>query len=78
VAVIGWFGFFLPARAPADVVQRLNAAIGSALRSQDVVDSLAAAFMEPMPSTPAQLAQLLRTETDFWGGLVKSVGFSPE
>ncbi len=75
---VGWFGFFLPARAPADVVQRLNTGIAGALRSQDVVDSLATAFMEPMPTSPAQLAQLLRTETEFWAGLVKTVGFSPE
>lgn len=37
-----WFGFFLPARAPAEVVQRLNAGIRSALASQDVIDGLAA------------------------------------
>jgi len=78
LAYVGWFGFFLPARAPQDVVQRLNAGIRGALASPDVVDSLATAFMEPMPTAPAELAAMLKTETDFWAGLVKTVGFTPE
>lgn len=75
---VGWFGFYLPARTPQDMVQRLNAGIRSALAAPEVVDSLATAYMEPMPTTPAQLASLLKTETQFWGGLVKTIGFTPE
>ena len=73
-----WFGFFLPARAPAEVVQRLNAGIRSALASQDVIDGLAASYLEVAPTSPARLAAMLRADTDFWGPLVKSVGFTPE
>lgn len=75
---LGWFGFYLPAKAPPEVVQRLNAGIRTALASQEVIDSLAAAYMEPMPTSPAQLAATLRTEAEFWGQLVKVVGFTPE
>ena len=78
LAYVGWFGFFLPAKAAPDVVQRLNESIRAALTSPDVVESLAGAYMEPMPTAPAQLASMLKTETEFWAGLVKSVGFSPE
>ena len=78
LAYTGWFGFFLPAKASPDVVQRLNAGIRQALSSQDVVDSLATAYMEPMPTAPTQLAQMLKAETDFWAGLVKTIGFSPD
>lgn len=74
----GWFGFYLPAKAPTEVVQRLNADIRAALASQDVIDSLAAAYMEPMPTSPAQLAATLKTETEFWARLIKLVGFTPE
>jgi tripartite-type tricarboxylate transporter receptor subunit TctC len=75
---VGWFGFYLPAKASSDTVQRLNAAIVSALASRDVVDALAASYMEPMPTTPAQLTAVLKNETDYWAGLVKTVGFTPE
>ena len=78
LAYIGWFGFFLPAKASPDVVQRLNAAIRSALAAPEVVDSLATGFMEPMPTAPGQLASMLKTETEFWARLVKAVGFTPE
>lgn len=78
LAYVGWFGFFLPAKAPADLVQRLNAGVNQALAQPDVVESLAAAYMEPMPVSPAQLTQMLRTETEFWSRLVKTLGFSPD
>jgi len=78
LAYMGWFGFFLPAKTPADVVQRLNGGIRNALAQQDVVDGLATAYMEPMPTAPAQLAQMLKTETEFWSSLVKTVGFTPD
>jgi tripartite-type tricarboxylate transporter receptor subunit TctC len=78
LAYLGWFGFYVPARTPQDVVQRLNGAIRSALSAPDVVESLAAVYLEPYPTTPQQLSALLKTETDFWSGLVKTVGYTPE
>lgn len=78
LAYLGWFGFYVPAKTPADVVQRLNAAIRTALSSPDVVDSLAAVYLEPHPTSPQQLASLLKNETDFWSGLVRTVGYTPE
>jgi tripartite-type tricarboxylate transporter receptor subunit TctC len=78
LAYLGWFGFYLPAGTPADMVQRLNGAIRSALGAPDVVESFATLYMEPYPTTPPQLAALLKTETQFWSGLVKAVGYTPE
>jgi tripartite-type tricarboxylate transporter receptor subunit TctC len=78
LAYLGWFGFYVPAKTPAEVVQRLNGAIRGALSSPDVVDSLAALYLEPYPTSPQQLAALLKTETDFWSGLVRTVGYTPE
>ena len=73
-----WFGFFLPAKAPQDVVQKLNAGIRNALTSQDVIDGLAVSQLEAFPTTPAQLAAMLKADTETWGPLVKAVGFTPE
>ena len=78
MAFTEWFGFFLPARAPQEVVQRLNAGIRAALASQDVIDGLALSYLEVMPTSPAQLAGMLRADTERWGPLVKAVGFTPE
>ena len=73
-----WFGFFLPAKASPDVVQRLNAGIRTALAAQDVIDGFAVSQLEVMPTSPAQLASLLKADTELWAPLVKAVGFTPE
>ena len=78
MAFTEWFGFFLPAKAAPDVVQRLNSAIRTALASQEVIDGLALSYLEVMPSSPAQLAAMLKADTELWGPLVKAVGFTPE
>ena len=78
MAFTEWFGFFMPAKAPQDVLQRLNAAIRSALAAQDVIDGLAGSYLEVMPTSPGQLAAMLKADTELWGPLVKAIGFTPE
>ena len=78
LAFTEWFGFFLPAKAPQEVVQRLNAAIRSALATPEVIDGLAMSYLEVLPTSPAQLAAMLKADTERWGPLVRAVGFTPE
>lgn len=73
-----WFAFFLPAKATAEVVARLNAAMKTALASKDVVDGLGTFGLEAMSSTPAELAELIKKDTAKWGPIVKQVGFTAE
>lgn len=75
---LGWFGFYVPAATPADAVQRLNAGVRQALAAPEVVNGLATLYMEPYANSPAQLAALLREESEFWARLVRLVGFTPE
>ena len=60
------------------MVTRLNGAIRNALASQDVFDGLASLYLEPLPTSPAQLAGMLKADTALWVPLVKAVGFTPE
>lgn len=78
MAFTEWFGFFLPAKASPDLVRRLNSGIRSALASQQVIDGLALSYLEVAPSSPAELAAMLKADTELWGPLVKAVGFTPE
>jgi tripartite-type tricarboxylate transporter receptor subunit TctC len=73
-----WFGFFVPARTPNDVIGRLNTAIRAALAAPETVNGLAAMGLEAQSSTPAELAQRLRRDHDRWGPLVKQIGFTAE
>ena len=73
-----WFGFYLPARASAEVVQRANAALRAALADKETVDGLALMGLEAKSSTPAELAALLKADTEKWRPIVKSIGFTAE
>jgi tripartite-type tricarboxylate transporter receptor subunit TctC len=73
-----WFGFFMPAKVPADALNRAVTAIHAALRAPDVVEGLAQMGLEARPSTPAELAALLKRDSDRWAPLIKTIGFSAE
>lgn len=73
-----WFGFYLPAGATPATVQRVNAALRSALAAPDVVDGLATMGLEAASSSPAALAAMLKADTERWAPLVKAIGFSAD
>jgi len=73
-----WFAFYLPAKASPEVVNRLSAAIRTALSSPEVVDALAQMGLEAKPSTPVELAALLKRDTDRWAPLIKTIGFTAD
>ena len=73
-----WFGFYLPAKTPNDILMRLNAALRTALAAPETVNGLATMGLEAQSSTPAELAARLKADTDKWGPLVKSIGFTAE
>jgi tripartite-type tricarboxylate transporter receptor subunit TctC len=73
-----WFGFYLPAKASPEVVARANAALRTALASQDVIDGLAVMGLEAASSTPQELAVMLKQASDKWGPIVKAIGFTAD
>jgi tripartite-type tricarboxylate transporter receptor subunit TctC len=73
-----WFAFYLPAKTPAEVVNKLSGAIKAALASPEVIDGLAQMGLEAKSSTPAELAALLKRDTERWAPLVKTIGFTAE
>jgi tripartite-type tricarboxylate transporter receptor subunit TctC len=73
-----WFAFFLPPKADAALVARMNAALKAALASKDVIDGLATFGLETMSNSPAELADLLKQDTAKWAPIVKSIGFTAD
>jgi tripartite-type tricarboxylate transporter receptor subunit TctC len=73
-----WFGFYAPARTPANVVAGANAAIAQALKEKTVIDSLALMGLVAHASTPAEMEKSQRDEFNRWGPLVKKIGFTAE
>ena len=73
-----WFGFYLPGKPEAAVVQRANTAVRAALAAPDVIEGLATMGLEAASSTPAELAALQKSDLERWGPIVKTIGFTAE
>jgi tripartite-type tricarboxylate transporter receptor subunit TctC len=74
---VEWFELFVPAGTPDTVVRSLNSAVRKALQSEPIKDSLAKQAFEPGGSTPEELAQLVKSDTEQWAKVVKNFGFKP-
>jgi len=73
-----WFGAFLPARAPAALVQALNAALVTAARNAELRQNLEAREFEALTSPSADFSARIQAETRRWGPVVDQSGFRPE
>lgn len=73
-----WYAFTAPQRTPADIVQRLNAAIVTALNDPGIVAQLRKLGLDPMPTTPDETARFIRKESEKWSMLVRKAGIKSE
>ena len=73
-----WFGFYLPAKAPADAVARMYTALRAALAAPETVNGLAVMGLEARSSSPSELAAMLKADTERWGSIVRTIGFTAE
>ena len=69
-----WFGIVGPAGIPKPVVSRLNQALIQSLRSTEVRERVALQGFELWTSTPEEFAEVIRTDRERWGKLVKASG----
>jgi tripartite-type tricarboxylate transporter receptor subunit TctC len=73
-----WFGIFLPAGAPSDVVAKLNAAIVQVVRQPEVVRALQKQGAEPIGNTPAEFARYVQAEIAKWARVIEDAHVKPE
>jgi tripartite-type tricarboxylate transporter receptor subunit TctC len=69
--VFSWFGFFVPAKTPPDIVARINADTNAALAHASVKSRFEELGATPKGSTPAELAAFLKSEVDKWGPVIQ-------
>src|SRR5215471_9760918 len=75
VVVETWIGAFAPRKTPPEAVRTLNAAIGEAVKSPEMIDSLAKLGNEPKFQLPDVFAATVRADMERWGPVVKASGF---
>ena len=78
VVINSWLGVLVPAKTPADIVNALSAAISEAVKSPQMIESLAKVGNEPGFQTPAEFAATVKADIARWGPVVKASGFLAE
>jgi tripartite-type tricarboxylate transporter receptor subunit TctC len=66
-----WYALFAPARTPAPVIAKLNAAIHAVLKDPEISRKLTEAGADPAAGTPEQLADFLKSELERWGKVIR-------
>ena len=69
-----WYGLFAPAGTPRDIIRKLYSEIAKSLQSADMKERFAVLGVEAAPSTPEQLASLLKDDLVRWAKIVKDSG----
>ena len=78
IDLTSWIAIVGPAKMSPEVVAKVNAVFGAALRDAAVRDAIAKGAYETTPSTPAELATEIRSAYDRWGAMIKAIGFQKQ
>jgi tripartite-type tricarboxylate transporter receptor subunit TctC len=76
--VTAWQSYVAPAGTPRDIVNRIHAATVEVLRIPEIVKAVNRAGNEVTATTPEQLAQIIRSESEVWANVIKAANIRPE
>jgi tripartite-type tricarboxylate transporter receptor subunit TctC len=76
--VFSWFGFFVPAKTPPEVIAKINADTNAALAHPSVKPRFEDLGAVPKGSTPAELATFLQSEIEKWGPVIREAQIKVE
>jgi len=75
---VSWYGVFVPAATPKDIVTRLNGELRRATAAPDVRSALINQGAEPAGDTPEEFSALVRSDLAKWAKIVKDTGAKPD
>ena len=74
-----WMAVMAPAKTPPEAIERLNAELVKIIRGAAMKEALwDRQWIDPIGSTPAEVADRIRRETGKWSRTVKAAGIEPE
>ncbi len=73
-----WAGLFAPKGTPADAIDKLNAALNTALQDPQVREIFRKGAQDSRAMTPAEFGQYVDTQYQHWGQMVKTLKIQPE
>jgi tripartite-type tricarboxylate transporter receptor subunit TctC len=66
-----WFGLFVPAATPRELVTRVNADVVKVLQQKEIRDRLADMGADVIGDSPQHFVEFIATETAKWGNVIK-------
>jgi tripartite-type tricarboxylate transporter receptor subunit TctC len=76
--IVAWNAMLAPAGTPQPIIDKLSGAIGRILKSPEVTARLNELGTTPVGSSPAELADVIRSETRRFGEALASIGVTPQ
>ena len=73
-----WYAFYVPAKAPQTVVDRLNKELVAVIKMPEVRDVLGRAGLDAASSTPEELAAVAAKDYPRWGKVIQVKGIVGE
>jgi len=71
---VSWYGIYVPAATPNDIVEKIHAGINKALENPDVLRQLSVADIPGKPMSLGQLAALMKADYEKLTAVVKASG----
>jgi tripartite-type tricarboxylate transporter receptor subunit TctC len=75
---VQWFGMLVPAGTPRPIIDRLYQELVRALRAPDMKERLNSLGLDAVGSTPEEFAAYIKSETEKWAKVIKTMGIKPE
>jgi tripartite-type tricarboxylate transporter receptor subunit TctC len=73
-----WTAVYAPAGTPPDIIREINGLVVKIVALPDIKEKLAALGVEPVGSSPEELAAFLKSEMAKWSKVIKAAGIKPE
>ena len=73
-----WYGVWVPAATPPEIVAKLNAEVNRAMVLPDVQQRLTAMGAEHGALTPQQAQQLLKSDAERWGRIIREANIKAD
>jgi tripartite-type tricarboxylate transporter receptor subunit TctC len=76
--VSSWYALFAPAKAPPEIVRKMNADAVAVMREPQIRQRLEGLGLEVVASTPQELAAFLKSEMAKWEPIIKAAGIKAQ
>jgi len=76
--VAAWIGYAAPGGTPRDILARISTEIQKALRSEELKERMVNVGLDPVSSTPDEMAAFMRRELDRYAAIIRSANIRIE